>query len=121
MADDSIKETPGKGTIAGGGGRKVELDVEALDNINRLGAIMERMRLGEYISMLTRPGKILYINFIAGLARGLGFGLGVTVLLGLSLYIIGRMVDLPLIGSFVAKIVTIVQEEITSVGKSPKF
>jgi hypothetical protein len=83
-----------------------------LNSLHKFAHTMERMRFADYTAMMTRPGKILYINFMAGLARGLGFGLGMTVLLGISLYLMGRMMALPVIGGYVAKIAKIVQQEL---------
>ncbi|MFH1537641.1 MAG: DUF5665 domain-containing protein [bacterium] len=82
--------------------------------LSNLGLLLERMRLADYISMLQSPRRIVFINFIAGLARGLGMGLGMTILLGLVFYILHRMIDLPLVGEWIGKIVNIVQEQMKS-------
>jgi hypothetical protein len=41
---------------------------------------LERSKLEEFVAYLISPRKILWSNFLAGLARGLGFGLGVAIL-----------------------------------------
>ncbi len=95
-----------------------ELEPDTVRYVHRLAQIMERMQLADYLAMMTRPGRVLYVNFIAGLSRGLGFGIGTTIMLALLFYGLGQMVDLPLIGEYVAKIVKIVQQEI---GPQNKF
>lgn len=96
-----------------------ELEPEAIRNLGRISLILERMRLSDYVMYMTKPVNVLTMNFFAGLARGLGFGLGMTVLLGVATYALGRMVDLPLIGEYVAKVVKIVHEEIGSTPPPP--
>lgn len=96
----------------------VQLDTDTVRNLHKLALMMERMRFVEYLDMVTRPGKIWYTNFLWGLARGLGFGLGMTVLLALAMYLLGNMVNLPLVGGLIADIYEIVQEE---VGTRPNF
>lgn len=82
------------------------------EELSRLLVLMERMRLGEYFSALQNPRRVIMINFLAGLARGLGIGIGMTFLLGAIFYVIHLLIDLPLVGAWIAKIVTVVQEEL---------
>lgn len=92
--------------------RRLYLKVEEL-----VGA-MEKMNLAEYIHLLNRPGRLLYINFIAGVARGLGIAVGFTLLGAIGLYFLQKLVllNLPLIGNFIATIVEMVQARIQSPG-----
>ncbi|MEW6202829.1 MAG: DUF5665 domain-containing protein [bacterium] len=84
---------------------------ETISRLERLIHTFERMNLAEYISLLQRPRRLIFLNFLAGLSRGLGIGIGMTLLAAIVLYILSLLVDLPLIGSYVAKIVKIVHEE----------
>ena len=90
----------------------VRLEPETVVRLHRLADIFERMNLAQYLAFMSSPRRILWFNFVAGLARGLGFAIGMTVLFGLTLYLLGHMVDLPLIGKYIAKIVAVVNEEI---------
>ncbi len=92
--------------------REFRLDPVTINGIQKLAYIFERMNLSEYISIMQDKRKIIFNNFIAGLARGFGFSIGMTVLLGVLVYILSHMVDLPLIGKYIAHIVQIVQEEV---------
>ncbi|HBG21883.1 MAG TPA: hypothetical protein DDW83_01335, partial [Peptococcaceae bacterium] len=52
--------------------RTAEL-IEALKiKIDELSLNLERMKLAEYVELLNNPKRLLLINFISGLARGLG-------------------------------------------------
>lgn len=78
--------------------------------IAELLAKMEKFKLAEYLALLNNPRRFLMINFLAGLARGFGIALGITVLGALALYILQWLVvlNLPLIGDFIADLVRIV-------------
>lgn len=74
---------------------------------------LEALNLGAYVDLYRRPARLIGLNFLAGLARGIGAGIGFT-LLGALLLILLRAAfwrNLPLVGTFLAHLVTIVQEE----------
>jgi len=84
------------------------------DRLDTLALKLEKMKIEEYVSMLERPARLLYLNFLAGLARGLGFAVGFTILGAVVLYILQRtfVANLPLVGDFIAEIVLIVQQQL---------
>ena len=79
--------------------------------ITDLAVKIEKMKLAEYVQLLNRPWRLLYINFIAGIGRGLGIAVGFTILGTVVLYILKYLVmlNLPWIGGFIAEIVRMVQ------------
>lgn len=91
---------------------------EKKDTLTRLAEVMEKSRVLENLEMLLDRRKLLWNNFLAGLARGLGFGVGLTVLAALVIYLLVVFLkslvalDIPLIGTYIADIVEIVQEQI---------
>nr|WP_152948167.1 DUF5665 domain-containing protein [Desulfofundulus thermobenzoicus] len=89
--------------------------MEALrDKITELSLNMEKMKLAEYVSLLEHPWRLLYVNFLAGLARGVGIAVGFALLGAVLVIILQRLVmlNLPVIGGFIAEIVTIVQSRL---------
>jgi hypothetical protein len=82
-------------------GRKVE----------ELGIAIEKMKLAEYVELLNNPTRLFYINFFAGVARGLGMAVGFTILGALVLYTLQRLqvLNIPIVGGLIAEIVRIVQ------------
>ena len=81
------------------------------EKIAELAEKMEKMKLAEYVQLLNHPWRLLYVNFLAGLARGVGMAVGFTVLGAVVLYFIKVLVmlNLPLISEFLAEIVRMVQ------------
>ncbi len=79
--------------------------------IRKLARYMERWRLDDFVQYINSPLRLLYVNFLAGLARGLGMAIGFTVLGALFLYFLFIVAEwnLPIIGEFIARLVRIVQ------------
>lgn len=88
-------------------------DAELLNlhkQIAKLAMVLEKMRLADYIAYLNRPGRLLLVNFVLGLVRGLGAALGASILAGLALIFLKNLVvlNLPIIGGLIAELVRIV-------------
>ncbi|MFY9503467.1 MAG: DUF5665 domain-containing protein [Dethiobacteria bacterium] len=80
----------------------------------RLSQDLEKFNLAGYINLLNNPRRYLLVNFTGGIFRGLGFALGATLLAALLLYFLQRLVvlNLPLIGDFIAELIKIVNEQL---------
>jgi len=81
------------------------------DRIDRLATNMEKMKLAEYVELLGDTKRLLWVNFISGIARGLGIAVGFTILGAIVLYFLRKLVllNLPVIGGFIAQVVQMVQ------------
>lgn len=81
------------------------------DKVRELATNMEKMKLAEYVELLEKPYKLMYVNFISGIARGFGIAIGFAILGAILVIILQRLVslNLPLIGDFIADLVKIVQ------------
>ncbi len=90
--------------------------VNMLEKINgRMEDITERIEeigIEDYFDLLKSPRRLLFTNFIVGLARGLGFAVGATILGAIFLMVLFRLgeLNLPVIGEFIARVIRIVQE-----------
>jgi hypothetical protein len=80
--------------------------------VDRIAKIVERMNLGDYVGLLQRPGRLLWLNFLAGLARGLGTILGATVLVSLIVAIVHHLISshLPGVGNFFQDVLQLLQQ-----------
>jgi hypothetical protein len=54
----------------------------------------------DFMQYLQSGRSIMWINFKAGIARGLGMTLGMTVVLGLLVWGLTKLVALPLVGEY---------------------
>ncbi len=82
--------------------------------LTKLNTYLERANFSAYVQLLQRPLRLIWLNFIGGIARGVGIGIGFTLIAGLVLMALQRMalVNLPFIGSFIADLVRIVQAQL---------
>ncbi len=78
--------------------QKVELTQE---KIERLLDRLARSGLRDYLDYLSSARRIFLTNFFAGIARGLGFALGATVILSILIFFISHILSqIPIIGQF---------------------
>ena len=82
--------------------------------VEKISLMLEKAKIGDYVTMMTKPKAMLFNNFIAGLARGFGMAIGFTILGAVVVYILRQSVfqNIPIIGSFIAEIVKIVQDNL---------
>lgn len=80
--------------------------------LERLARYLEKMNVAGYVELLQRPARLLFINFAAGLARGLGIAIGATLVFALMLEIMRRLIllNIPGIGGFIAEVMRIVDQ-----------
>ena len=85
-----------------------------ITKVEHLTLALEKAAIAEYIELYRRPRRLLYFNFLAGIARGFGLAIGFTVVGALFLYALGKLAswNLPVVGEFIAEIARIVQNEL---------
>jgi len=78
--------------------------------IQQLSISLEKAKIMEYVNLMEDPKRLLALNFVAGLARGLGIAVGFSILGAVAILILRRLVvlNLPLIGDFIAELIKLV-------------
>jgi len=81
------------------------------NNIERLLRFLEKKQIEQLIDILGTKKEIIKRNFLAGIFRGMGFGIGVTIVTAIIIYFLQKLVrlNLPGIGIFINDIVEIVE------------
>jgi hypothetical protein len=84
------------------------------DRIAVLAERLERTDIAEFVEFYKRPGRVIYVSFVGGLARGLGIAIGTTLLFALVFYLLTFVVrlNLPLISRVIAEVVDLVQRNL---------
>lgn len=79
--------------------------------LERLVRHLESLRIAQYMELLEKPGRLIFMNFVAGIARGLGIAIGATLVFAMMLELLRRLIllNIPGIGSFIADIMHIVE------------
>ncbi|VFU19111.1 conserved hypothetical protein [anaerobic digester metagenome] len=100
--------------MAGAEEQTRQLSRRLLVKLGSLSQELEKFNIAEYIGALNNPRRYLMINFVGGVVRGLGFAVGATLLAGLVVYLLQRvvMLNLPVIGGFIAELVKIVNQRL---------
>lgn len=82
--------------------------------IDRLLCSLERMQLEEYLRYIENKRRLFRVNFLSGLARGLGSAVGFTILGAVVVVVLQHVVveNIPFIGDFLAEVIRIVQERL---------
>jgi hypothetical protein len=82
--------------------------------LNELSLMLEKLKLSDYLKHLNNIKRVIWINFLGGLARGFGIAVGFTLLGALVIYLLQKafLNNLPVIGNIIADIVKIANEKL---------
>ena len=65
--------------------------------------IFEAAGVVDYLQYLQSSKRILWTNFKAGIAKGFGITIGMTLVLGIFIWILTKLVSLPVVGEYFEK------------------
>ena len=84
------------------------------ERLGELSLMLEKLKLADYLKHLGNIRRMMWVNFVGGVARGLGVAVGFTILGALVLYLLQRsfLNNLPVIGDFIADIIEIANERL---------
>lgn len=92
-------------------------DKESLlsEQIKQLSDRLESMRIAEYIGLLQKPWRLIWLNFLSGMAKGLGAAFGATLIFALVLNMLSNILvlNLPIISDWIAQIIRLVEQKQT--------
>lgn len=76
--------------------------------------MLEQSRIMEYTELLHRPWRLIWLNLLSGTSRGVGIAIGFTFFAATIVYVLQLLgaLNLPIIGDYIADIVTIVQHQL---------
>lgn len=60
--------------------------------------VFEAAGLVEFMEYLHSGKRLMWVNFKAGIAKGFGITVGATLVLGVAIWVLTMLVDLPLVG-----------------------
>lgn len=79
--------------------------------IDKISKTLEKSNIIELSYVVGSKKEILKRNLIAGISRGVGIGIGITVITAIIIYLLRKliMLNIPVIGDYIADIVEIVE------------
>lgn len=105
---------------------KKEKSLEALSlyQINQLEGLIDAIGssgLDEFMEYIRSPWKMLWPNFVAGIARGFGALVWAAIVVGLIGWTLSILIDLPLIGKKLEPYIERVQSEFNMYTESTNY
>lgn len=91
---------------------QAEIDAQAIM------AAFKELQVNEFVKYLRSPWCIMWHNFIAGVFRGLGLIVGLTVVFAVLIWLLAGLVDFPLIGQYFEEL-KVMLEQFSEI-KSPR-
>ena len=61
-----------------------------LSTVQKVAAFLEKARLAEYLDLMNRPLRMMWLNFLAGVARGVGMVVGGSIVGVLLVFVVIR-------------------------------
>ncbi len=80
--------------------------------IDKINESLEKSNIIELSYIIGNKKEILKRNLIAGISRGVGIGIGITIITAIIVILLRRliMLNIPVIGDYIADIVEIVEK-----------
>jgi uncharacterized oligopeptide transporter (OPT) family protein len=77
--------------------------------VKRARKVLLGTELEEFLAYLKSPWRIMWTNLLAGIFRGLGILIGLTVVFALLIWLLNKFVDFPLIGQYFQAILDLLE------------
>ena len=86
------------------------------DKLDKLAQRLENTGISRYVELSQKTGKILWLNFLSGVARGLGFTIGTTIVIAIAYQIVSNIIsmNIPFITEWLIDFVDLIQNGVTS-------
>lgn len=84
---------------------------EKIDDINQK---FEESKIFQMSYILGSNKEIIKRNLLAGIAKGVGLGIGITIISAVIVYLLQKIIrlNIPIVGEYIADIVSIVQKSL---------
>jgi len=83
--------------------------------------VFEAAGVVDYLEYLSSGKRIMWVNFRAGIARGFGITVGMTLVVAVFIWVLTMLVDLPVVGEYFAEAKQKVNEYAENTNYSDEF
>ena len=92
---------------------KKKREKELINKLDKINYILSKNEILDLMELLGNSKKFLFRNFLSGIIKGIGTGIGFTILTAIIIIILQRIVTLniPVIGKYISDIVEIVKSK----------
>ena len=95
-------------------GRSVKRMLAGIEHrVDELASSLDKSRYRKYLEYAADTRRMLKNSFLIGIARGIGSGIGFTLMAALVIYILQKLASssLPILGDFIADLLDIVENK----------
>ena len=89
---------------------KKKREKELINKIDKINYILSKNEILDLMELLGNSKKFLFRNFLSGIIKGIGTGIGFTILTAIILQRIVTL-NIPVIGKYISDIVEIVKSK----------
>ncbi len=84
------------------------------EKLEKILSFAEKTQIAEYVELVNNPRKMLLINLLSGIARGIGGAIGFILFGAIMIWFLGRLalLNIPIIGDYITEIVKIVMDQL---------
>jgi hypothetical protein len=88
---------------------------EKIDRMERLLERLDNSGVSEFVRLSQNTGKILWLNFLSGIARGLGFTVGTAIVLAVVYRVVSELIsmNIPYLTDMLTNFIDIIQQHLT--------
>lgn len=92
-------------------GRKKKLN-KLNENLEKINSLLTKNNILDLPELLGNKKQLLIRNLLSGMSKGIGIGVGFTIVTALIIFLLQKLVklNLPIVGKYIADIVEIVQQ-----------
>lgn len=90
---------------------RVKKAVKDSPELTALVNSLEAVGLPEFMKFLSNPKRLIWLNFLSGMAKGLGVVVGMTIVVGLLVWLLTILVDFPLIGEYFQELLDLLESQ----------
>ncbi len=85
---------------------------ERYTQLTKVARHIEKMRLGEYVEMMNRPGRIIWMNLLVGISRGVGLTIGATLVIAILFKMLTALIEMkiPYLTEMLQEVVQIIKD-----------
>ena len=82
-----------------------------IDQLDKLAQRLENSGIADYVKLSRNLPKVLWLNFLSGVARGLGFTVGTAIVLAILYKVVSQIIsmNIPYLTELLNELVMMVQ------------
>lgn len=88
---------------------KKKEEKELTESIWSLTKLVKELRSKRYLQMAEHPKKIFLYSFLLGIARGVGFAIGVSIVFAFIIWLLSKMTVIPFLGDWISTLLNYVE------------